>query len=156
MRKHTDKEIRQYKITKDLGKYARDNFAPDPCKKFNEYGPAGEVANHVVNKILEEPIHDISYVITGMIYDKETDTYAKGSRIYTKVNFSVRKFIQIIIGMMCVLFLGSILVQLGQGRIIQAVASLLPLTTLVGIITFVRGLFKPKRKKGNKYARNER
>lgn len=96
LRKHTDKEIRQYEFVKGAGAIVRNNLSADPLEFLNQYGTFGKAINKAGNNLIEASIHKVSFAITGLVYDNKVDSYTKGSLTYTGVNCTIKKILIIV------------------------------------------------------------
>ena len=97
MIKHDSKEIEQYKFVKGAGAIVRNHLSADPLEFLNQYGTFGKVINKAGNKLIEAPIHKVSFAITGLMYDNKKDPYTKGSLTYIGVNCTIKKILKIIL-----------------------------------------------------------
>lgn len=72
-----------YGIVKRGNGFVRNNLCPDPTKPLNIFGVIGKILGFIIKKILCFPIHVLSFLITGLFYDKSKDSPYKGSFLYT-------------------------------------------------------------------------
>lgn len=153
MIKHDSKEIKQYKFVKGAGAIVRNNFSADPLEFLNQYGTFGKVINKAGNKLIEAPIHKVSFAITGLVYDNKKDPYTKGSLTYTGVNCTIKKVLKTFFGIlfsipaitsaMTVVF-GDIEQKLG------AMFFLILFMSVFAVVFKIKSLFKKKSKRKRK------
>ena len=160
MIKHDSKEIKQYKFVKGAGAIVRNNFSADPLEFLNQYGTFGKVINKAGNKLIEAPIHKVSFAITGLMYDNKKDPYTKGSLTYTGVNCTIKKILKTVFGFVFSIPVITSAMTVVFGDIEQKLGALFALLLFLGAIAGVwkiKSFFKKKFKiKGSKYATNER
>lgn len=89
-----------YKFTKHIGKFARDKFAPNPTKSLDKFGRKGKVIGKFFNKLTAKPIHNVSFGLTGLAYDKKKHPSWIGSLIYTVCFFVVVMLLSLIISLL--------------------------------------------------------
>lgn len=135
-----------YKIISKGGKVVRDKFAPDPLEEVKNTGITGKVIGEVGDSLLEKPIRNVSYAMTGLGYDKDKDNPCKGSVTYTAWYMGIKRVLKFIVGFIlsssvlagCVTFLRADL--LTQARITWG---MVPLALIIcAVVKFIKKIKK--------------
>lgn len=72
-----------FRITKTINRWARNKFAPDPLKKWEQQGVIGKGIKKIAGNMITTPLRQVSYASTGTLYNPKTDHPSKGSLLYT-------------------------------------------------------------------------
>lgn len=86
-----------YKACAKGAKVVRSRCSPNPMKKLEETGATGKMVADIGNKILEKPVHKLSYALTSLTYNKETDNPCKGSITYTACHMGFKGILKLIV-----------------------------------------------------------
>ncbi len=75
----------RYSHIKKCNSLVRNNFCPNPAKAIEKFGTLGKVISVPMKAGMKKPIQAFSYRMTGVFYDKKTDSPIKGSFLYTAI-----------------------------------------------------------------------
>ena len=78
------KNYSKYNKFARLNKHLRESFiAPNAFEKFENKGISGKVISLAGERVIEKPIHSVTYEVVGTIYDKKKHIPYIGSVLYT-------------------------------------------------------------------------
>ena len=144
-RKLSQKEKIEYSVTKKKNKEMR-HYAPDPFSALSGKGIAGKAAGKVGNTIFEKPIRKISYKLTSRKYKKGVDSPSKGSDLYNKNYFNIKKVLKFIIGFIVTIASGGTIIAFIKASIIGKIGLSFGVSIVILIVFLIRALFKKKHK----------
>lgn len=144
-RKLSQKEKIEYNVTKKKNREMR-HYAPDPFDSLNEKGIVGKAANKVGNTIIEKPIQKISYKLAARGYRKGVDSPSKGSDLYNKNYFKVKKILKFIVCFLVAIMSGSTLIAFLKADIAGKIGLSFGVSLIILIIYLIQPLFKNKHK----------
>lgn len=93
-----------YKIFSTGTKVIRSHCSANPMEKIEEKGAEGKMIASIGNKILEKPVQKLSYGLTNLSYNKETDNPCKGSVVYTAYYMLIKRVLKLIVGLLVMIF----------------------------------------------------
>ena len=138
-----------FRIFKKGTKAVRDHYSADPLEEIKETGLAGKIIGKGADKIIETPIKKVSYAMTGLTYDKNSDNPCKGSATYTVWYMSLKKAAKVFIGFLIGLpICGAFVAFLNADLLtqIRMLLGLVPICLLVAgvcrVVKWFKGLFK--------------
>ena len=76
---------RGYKTAKKVGKFVRENCAPNPTESFGVFGMVGKIIGAAINVIISWIVHPVAYEATGTVYKKGKHPAWVGSVLYTLI-----------------------------------------------------------------------
>lgn len=144
-RKLSQREKIEYDVTKNKNKELRKH-APDPFSSLSGKGIVGKAANKVGNTIIEKPIKKMSYSLTARNYNKDVDSPSKGSNLYTKNYFKIKKILKFIVGLLIALISGTTLIAFFKADISGKISLSFGVSLVILAIYFIKTLFKKKHK----------
>lgn len=86
-----------YKVCAKGTKVVRSCYSANPMKKIEETGSTGKMVADIGNTILEKPVRKLSYALTSLSYNKETDNPCKGSVTYTAHYMGIKGVLKLIV-----------------------------------------------------------
>lgn len=144
-RRLSQKEKIEYGVTKKKNKEMR-HYAPDPFSALSGKGIAGKAANKVGNTIIEKPIQNISYKLTSRNYKKGVDSPSKGSDLYNKNYFKIKKILKFIVCFLVAIMSGTTLIAFFKADIMGKISLSFGVSLVILIICFIKSLFTKKHK----------
>ncbi len=93
-----------YKIFSTGTKVFRSHCSANPMEKIEEKGAEGKMIASIGNKILEKPVQKLSYGLTSLSYNKETDNPCKGSVVYTVYYMLIKRALKLFLGVLVMIF----------------------------------------------------
>lgn len=144
-RKLSQKEKIEYNITKKKNKEIRQ-YAPDPFSSLSGKGIVGKAANKVGNTIVEKPIRKISYKLTSRGYKKGVDSPFKGSDLYNKNYFKIKKILKFIVCFLVAIMSGTTIIAFFKADFIAKISLSFGLSLFILFICFIKSLFMKKHK----------
>ena len=129
-----------------INQVIRKKRSADPLEKIKENGLTGKIIGKGCDKLVAAPIHQASYALTGLTYDKRYDNPCKGAITYTGWHLTLSKVCNKIIGFLVALPICNMLLSFVDRDLLMPIRVLLGLLPLIWIGYKINSIVKKIKK----------